>query len=130
MTGDPQVVLDASAILALLHAESGGDAVAGHLAQAALSTVNLTEVLQRSIARGITVDALTNDLEALGVIVVPFSAEDAELAATLWAATRTAGLGLGDRACLALAQRLGVPALTADRAWGALKLGIDIQVIR
>ena len=62
--------------------------------------------------------------------IVPFDAELAYRAGMLRSATRPAGLSLGDRACLALAERLGLPALTADRAWGALQVGIPVDVIR
>lgn len=130
MTDAPQVVLDASALLAALHREPGGELVEARLEQAALSAVNLAEVMQRSVARGVAVEGLANDLAALGVTVVPFTAEDAELSATLWPQTRHLGLSLGDRACLALALRLGLPAMTADRAWIQLELSVKIQVVR
>lgn len=130
MTEGPKVVLDASALLAALAGEPGGHSVESRLEQAALSTVNLAEVMQRSVARGLAVAGLTADLEALGVNILPFTCEDAEASAMLWSATHPLGLSLGDRACLALARRLGLPAVTADRAWAGLKIGIDIQVIR
>ena len=46
------------------------------------------------------------------------------------APTRATGLSLGDRACLALAQRLRVPAVTADREWANVNVGITIQLVR
>ena len=121
-------VLDASAVLALLHSEPGADAVEEALEHAAISTVNWSEVCQRSIAHDVDVSDL--DTEALGVQLVPFSVEDAEQAAELWSATRHLGLSLGDRACLGLARRLERPALTADRAWLDLDLGVEIRAIR
>ena len=66
----------------------------------------------------------------MSIQVVPFDEELAYRAGLLRSATRSAGLSLGDRACLALAERLGVPALTTDRIWGTLQLGIQIEVIR
>lgn len=123
-------VLDASAVLALLHSEPGADAVEQALEHAAISTVNWSEVCQRSIAHDVDVSDLRADTEALGVQLVPFSVEDAERAAELWSATRHLGLSLGDRACLGLAWRLERPALTADRAWLDLDLGVDIRAIR
>ena len=130
MTDGPEVVLDASALLAALHGEPGGHDVETRLEQAALSSVNLAEVMQKSMARGLAVEGLTADLEALGVTILPFTSEDAEASGLLWPATHGLGLSLGDRACLALALRMGLPALTADRVWAELKIGIDIQVIR
>lgn len=130
MTEAPLVVLDASALLAVLYREPGGDLVEARLDQAALSTVNLAEVMRRSLARGVAVDGLTEELEALGLTILHFSAEDAQVSAGLWPQSRHHGLSLGDRACLALALRLGLPALTADRAWTQLRLDVDIQVVR
>lgn len=130
MTQGGPVVLDASAVLAALQGEPGGLDVEAQLERAALSGVNLAEVLQRSLARGVVVEGIREDLEALGLTILPFTVEDADAVAKLWLATHKLGLSLGDRACLALAARLGVPAVTADRAWGALAIGVQIQVIR
>lgn len=130
MIGGLQVVLDASALLAALHGEPGGHDVANQLEMAAICSVNLSEVIQHSLARGVEVDGLRNDLMAVGLTVLPFTAEDAEAAAKLWSATHSLGLSLGDRACLALAQRLSLPAITADKVWGQLRISIPIQLIR
>jgi PIN domain nuclease of toxin-antitoxin system len=64
------------------------------------------------------------------VALVPFDISDAETTADLWARTRHLGLSLADRTCLALAARLGVPAVTADRAWLDLDLGIEVVCVR
>lgn len=123
-------VLDASALLALLHREPGGDAVQGFLADAAMSAVNWSETVQKLGTRGVEVEGIRASVEALGVAIVPFDAGQAEDAASLWRPTAHAGLSLGDRACLALARRLGVPAITADRSWATLQLRIEVTVIR
>jgi ribonuclease VapC len=67
---------------------------------------------------------------AAQVTVEPLNIEDALAAAALWASTRVTGLSLGDRACLALAQRLGVPAVTADREWVTVNVSIAIHLVR
>lgn len=123
-------VIDASALLAMLHAEPGGDVVEAALEHGAISSVNWSEVYQRSIARHVEVADLRGDIEALGLKIVPFTVEDAEHSAQLWIATRHLGLSLGDRACLALARRLTVPVLTADRAWLDADLTVSVDVIR
>ena len=123
-------MLDASALLALLHSEPGAEIVEGAVEGAAMSTVNWAEVYQRWLARGVDVTDLRADLEALGLQIVPLSVEDAEQAAELWSLTGQHGLSLGDRACLALARRLGLPALTADRAWLDVNSGVDVRAIR
>lgn len=123
-------ILDASALLAVLHSEPGAETVAEVLENAAISAVNWSEVCQRWIAHDVDVADLRADAEALGLQILPFTADDAEQTAELWASTRHLGLSLGDRACLALARRLGRPALTADRAWLDVDLGVEIRAIR
>lgn len=123
-------VLDASAILALGQAEEGAQVVAEHLESAAISTVNWSEVLRKSRQRAVRTDDLRDALVEATVTFVSFDETDAETAATLWERTRPLGLSLADRACLALAARLGVPALTADRAWSELDVGVEIVCIR
>lgn len=127
MTG---VIVDASALLTFLLAEEGSDAVAGRLRHAAMSAVNYTETLTRSLDRGKQLGAAAADIARLQLSVVPFDAEQATVAASLRAATRHLGLSLGDRACLALAISRRLPVLTADRAWAGLHLQVEIQVIR
>jgi len=124
-------VLDASALLAWLHREPGLEIVEASLGSSVICSVNWAEVLQKIIARGDQQPQdVGGDLEFLGLIVIPFTAGDAMTAANLWAVGRNVGLSLGDRACLSLAQRLGLPALTTDRVWETLSLGIDVRLIR
>ena len=123
-------VIDASALLALLHLETGYEIVEQHLGQSVISSVNWSETLQKAVAKGIKTDNLKEDLEALGLKIVPFTTEDAELAAHLWLQTKSIGLSLGDRACLALGLRLGIPVITADRTWSTLAIGVTVEVIR
>ena len=126
----PACVLDASALLALLKRESGADSVAPLLERSVISSVNWTEVLQRAIAGGMEVGDVRQNLQFLGLRIRPFTAEDAEPTARLWHTTRQAGLSLGDRACLSLARELGLPAVTADRAWATLGLEVEVRLIR
>ena len=124
------VVLDASALLAYLQDEPGGNVVDRVLTESVMSSVNWAEVIQKSIAASVNVDGLLDDLQALGLLVEPFTPEDGEMAGRLWEQTRHAGLSLGDRACLSLGLRLGVTVLTSDRAWTSLNLSLYIQVIQ
>lgn len=124
------VVLDASALLAYLQDEPGGEAVAAVLAESVMSSVNWAEVVQKSVAAGVVVDGMREDLAALGLTITPFSPEDAEMAGRLWLQTRQAGLSLGDRACLSLGMRLNVPVLTCDHLWPNLNLKLDIRAVR
>jgi len=126
---DP-VVLDASALLAMLQSEPGSEAVGSLMDHASISTVNWSEVFQKAIDHGIPTDGLREDLEALGLAIVPFSAAQAEGAAYLRSSIQSFGLSLADRACLALAADLGLQAVTVDRAWGDLSIGGEVRVLR
>jgi len=123
-------ILDASALLAFLQNEAGSDQVEAALPEAVISSVNWAEVVQKSIAAGVNVDGLREDLEALGLKILPFTAEEAEIAAQLWQQTRSVGLSLGDRACLSVAIRLNTAVLTADQIWTTLSLPIAVHSIR
>ena len=123
-------VLDASALLAFLHRETGFQVVADHIKDGAVSAVNLSEVVARLADRGLLEQVIRQSLESMSVAVIPFETEQAFIAGMLRVETRSVGLSLGDRACLALARQLCVPALTADRRWAELDVGIDVQVIR
>jgi PIN domain nuclease of toxin-antitoxin system len=123
-------VLDASALLAMLNSEPGGEAVVGLLATAAISSVNWSEVIQKALDRQAEVDGLRQDLEALGLEIFPFTAEHAERTAQLRSRTQHLGLSLGDRACLALAATLELPAVTADRIWEELEIGVEVRIAR
>ena len=124
------VVLDASAVLALLNDEPGAGDVAAALPEAVLSSVNLSEAAAILADIGMPADDARAVLSGLDIMTVPFDDELAYLAAALRRATRAAGLSFGDRACLALARQRGIAALTADRAWNKLRLGVEIHLIR
>ena len=129
-------VLDASALLALLKGEPGAERVAEALEQGAyLSAVNLAEVLSKLADWGEDPAEAQARMAQVGLLgaaveVLPFTGEDALEVARLRALTRAYGLSFGDRACLALARRLGLPALTAERAWAELDLGVPVEVLR
>lgn len=124
------VVLDASAALAWLRSEAGAEQVDAALDGSVLSAVNASEVAQKLIQHGADGSRALTQLLGLGLTLTPFTAEDALAAAELWAHTRPHGLSLGDRACLALAQRLQRPVLTSDQAWKQLELDVELQMIR
>ncbi len=125
-----QTVLDATALLALLQEEPGADMVADAIPHAAISAVNLAEVVGKLMDAGMPEEAIRAALTGLGIEVIPFDEDLAYRAGLLRPLTRSAGLSLGDRACLALGHRLGRPVLTADRAWASLKAGLTVRVIR
>lgn len=124
------IVLDASALLALLYAESGYEAVEGVFDEACISSVNVCEVLSRFARDGHDPQQLLLRLQNSPIDIVAFTAEHAALAAEFVEVTRRVGLSLGDRACLGLARHRRVAAMTADRAWATLDLDIEIRLIR
>lgn len=123
-------VLDASALLAWLLAEEGADPVDAVLEGSVIGAVNASEVAQKIDQRGGRGSQAVTEATEMGLVLTPFGREDALATAELWPHTRHQGLSLGDRACLALAQRLDRPALTADQAWKDLNLAVDVQLIR
>ena len=133
---EPTSVLDASALLAYLQDERGADVVQEALVQgAAISTVNWAEVLYKLAQHGQDPDTVVEHLSALGLLhnaiqFYPLDAAHALIIAKLVLPTRSIGLSLGDRACLALAWSLGLPAFTADRDWMSLSLDIPVTLIR
>jgi PIN domain nuclease of toxin-antitoxin system len=130
MTREQRLVLDASALLALLFREPGADLVRPVLRGAVMSTVNWTEVQQVILRRGGNVEGLRSDLGRRGLSFVSFDEDDADDAARLYPLTRGLQLSLADRACLALARRLSATVLTGDRVWADLDIGVEVRLIR
>lgn len=123
-------VIDASALLALLFAEPGAETVADAIAgDAAMSAVNLSEVATVLLRREQDPDKILAPVREQ-LAVESFTDADALTAAALYPKTAGKGLSLGDRSCLALAQRLDAPAMTAEHAWAELKLDIQVQLVR
>lgn len=119
-------VLDASAVLAYLTGEKGADKVERALDGGAVcSAANWSEVAQKVQAVGGDWELSRALLLAYGLQIEPVTADDGEWAALRWRSDK--GLSLGDRLCLALAHRMGLVALTADRQWGR---GKGIRQIR
>jgi ribonuclease VapC len=124
------LLADASAILAYLDFEPGGEAVAEHLADVALTAVNLAEIITVLSLRGIKKEWIETRVLRVFANILPFDREQARLAGSLAVLTQKQGLSLGDRACLAAGIIMDAKVLTADQAWRKLNLGIEIVFIR
>ena len=121
------VVFDASAILALLRDEPGADIVARHVGDGLISAVNFQEIVKELLRRGVPIEAALDLLDALHLDIRPHGHQEAIAAAALY----QYGSGLGDRTCMAMAIAEGLPAITADQAWGKVEVaGLMIQLIR
>ena len=116
--------------MCLLNGELGADAVAAAMPDAAISTVNLSEVIARLAERDMPESHIRQALDGLSLEVMPFVEAQARLAGMLRPQTAKAGLSLGDRACLALAVELQLPAMTADRAWADLSAAVEVRLVR
>lgn len=127
---DGVYMLDASALLALMLGEPGTDAVHAILPNARISAVNLSEVVAKLQERAVPEVVIADSLAELDLDVVTFDQAQAMRAGLFRQATRALGLSLGDRACLASAALTGATAITTDRAWGDLDLGVSIEVAR
>lgn len=123
-------VLDASVLLAAILVEIDEADIEPWFIEACISAVNLSEVVARLSDLGFAPDFVTDRLARLELNVRAFDDAQARRAGELRQATRHMGLSLGDRACLALAAELNRPAVTADKAWAKLDIGIPIELIR
>jgi PIN domain nuclease of toxin-antitoxin system len=124
------IVIDASALVALLRNEPGADVVGQHMDEPVVSAANLAETLTRLVDDGADALAIRQALERSPIVFVPVSADHATAAAQLRTMTKPLGLSLGDRLCLALALEAGLPVLTAERRWANLALPLKIVQIR
>jgi PIN domain nuclease of toxin-antitoxin system len=110
--------------------EAGGGYVRKLVPTSAVSAVNWSEFVQKCEQKGADVPAAIESLEDLGLSVVDLSRIDAEAAARLWQSTKSLGLSLADRACLALAARLGAKVATMDCALARAEVGVAVEVLR
>lgn len=124
------VVLDASALLALINQEPGGEKVAVLLPNAVMSTINISETASILQNIGIGADQARDLISNLIFEKIPFDEAQAYMAANLKQTTQKFGLSLGDRACLSLGVITRYPVVTADKVWKNVAVDIDVIVIR
>ena len=122
-------VIDTSAVFVDLQDETGAAEARRWLRDAAISSVNLHEIVAKVAEKGATPEQARELVEKLRLTVHPCDGADAIEGGLLRVATREKGLGLGDRACLALAKRLKLPAVTADRAWADIADAVGVEVV-
>ena len=123
-------VLDASALLAFLHQEPGGEKVVSVLSRCVISAVNLAETYSQLARQGAALQAASHQIQRLQIPIIPFDNGQAMLTASLHNITRGQGLSLGDCVCLALGMSQKAIVVTADRRWTALPIDVEIVQIR
>ena len=126
----PQIVLDTSAVLAVIFEESGGAGVVRMLPNSMLSAVNHAEIGANLSKRGFARKDIGRRLAGLVSVIVAFDSEQSLETIRLQRLTHGAGLSLADRACLALARLRKTPVLTTDKKWSKLRIGVDVRQIR
>lgn len=124
------VVLDNSALIALIDDEPGAEIVQNVIFRAVVSTVTWAEAHSVLTHRGMNSIIALEELRFALQELVPFTETQAQVAGALRATTKEAGLSLGDRSCLALALELKTPVYTADKAWKSIDVGCDVRLIR
>lgn len=124
------IVLDSSAVLAVLFREPGAVRVQASFGEAVISAASLTEVLTKAIQRGIPSTAAYPAFQDFGIRVMPVDVIQARIAAEISQAPRELDLSLGDRLCLALAIVLDCELITSDRGIEGFKAGIPITLFR
>ena len=124
---NPEAILDASAVLAWLQEEPGADKVDDILDRAAISAVNVAEVLHKLISKGATREDAQEIFDRISLPVLDFTEPMSRECAGL---SHEKGLSLGDRACIATSLTLGIPVLSADQKWGKLGLSTTVLLIR
>ena len=130
MNTTSKYVVDSSALLAVIYDETGRAEVEKILIHAVISAVNFSEMIGKLALDGIPADKSANDLTGMVHSIIPFDREIAFIAGRMAPKTRSLGLSLGDRACLATAEHLGMEAVTADKVWAKYKGPVKIKLIR
>jgi PIN domain nuclease of toxin-antitoxin system len=125
-----EYVLDSSALLAVMHEESGADVVEKILDRCVVSAVNLSETIGKLAIAGAPPHDALDVVSDMVQSIIPFNTDIALIAGRLTPHARSLGLSFGDRACLATAEYLNMEAVTADKVWNKLKGAVKVKVIR
>jgi PIN domain nuclease of toxin-antitoxin system len=124
------IVLDASAILAVILKEPGADKVEATFGNAVISAATLAEILTKTHQRGLDSEGSYRRIVSFGIDIVPVTSRHARIAGEISRAPRELDLSLGDRLCIALAISLNCELLTSDRGMAEFKAGIPVTRFR
>lgn len=123
-----KVVLDSSALLALIKNEVGADVVEPLLGRIVMSSLNVAEAAGILIDLGLSHEECKNNIEPYIDVIVPLDVQQSFDVAFLKKHTKHKGLSIGDRACIALGIKMELPIYTADKIWADLDLE-DAKII-
>ena len=123
------MIVDASAVLAILRDEPGAEMAAAHAKNGLISAVNLAEILSKASDFGMNLEAVRRHVDRLEIAVEPFSSRQAEISGDLRKQLRHGRISLGDRACLALGIDRNTRILTGDRKWAELALDLPVEIV-
>lgn len=125
------LIVDSSALMAVILEERGAEIVLPQLRGAMLSSVNFSETASRLAEKKNTTAAeVVTLLRRFDLEICPFDSDLALIAAEFRPLTRHIGASFADRACLALGSAKRAPILTADSKWAELEIDLDIRLIR
>ncbi len=125
-----KVILDASALLALIKNESGASTLEDMLGQIVMSTLSLTEAATILLQSDMTLQECEDCLLPLISQLIPFDTSHALLTAILTKQLKGKDLPLEARACLALGMKMNLPIYTAKQRGAELELtNVDIRCI-
>ena len=124
------IVLDSSAVLAVLLNEPGADRAEAAFEQGVITAASLTEILSKALKFGFDLQSAYERVVSFGLTVHPVDEAQAFLAAEISKAPRELNLSLGDRLCIALAMTLRVELLTGDTGMSLYDAGIPITKFR
>ncbi len=122
--------VDSSALLAYAFSEEGADKAYRYLHNSVISSVIYSEFFSVVLERKANLEDAFKIINFFNIHVIDFNEEQALITAELREKTKSKGLSLGDRSCLALAIIKKIPVVTADKIWSKLDIGVDIKLIR
>ncbi|MDG1437117.1 MAG: type II toxin-antitoxin system VapC family toxin [Rickettsiaceae bacterium] len=123
-----KILLDTSALIALLKKEPGYKKVDEVVAHSAISSVNLCELVSILAKNSIPENAIDDIINDIVPEIIPFCENLGVKAGKLSSFTKEYGLSLGDKACIATAEYYSMEVYTADKIWAKLENNISTKI--
>lgn len=131
MQKESRVIFDTSALFAIINKEKGYELAESVLAKSSMSSVNVSEVVAVLTRAGLTPRDIREIIEESIPYIIDFDEEIAFTAGVIISESKSLGLSLGDRACIATGMVKGMEIYTADQVWTKLDIpSAKIKIIR